>query len=147
MYCFCNPVTVGSTSPTGDRQIVKVIVAPDHLNWEYKTGEIVKFSISVLQYGNAVKNAKVHYEIMPEKMDVVKQDDLVLSDGYKTIEGGTMNKPGFLRCKVTATVEGRQYTGLATAGFEPFKIQPTTTLPSDFKLSGIKQKPRVLKFP
>ena len=35
----------------------KVIVAPDHFDWTYKTGENVKFTISVLQNGNLVKNA------------------------------------------------------------------------------------------
>lgn len=128
-------------------RIIKVIVAPDHANWEYKTGEHVKFTISVLQYGIALKNAKVHYEVMPEKMEVIKQEDLVLTDGQKMIDGGTTSTPGFLRCKVTATVDGKQYTGLATAGFEPFKIQPTTTLPTDFKSFWDKAKAEAAKIP
>ncbi len=128
-------------------RIVKVIVAPDHANWEYKIGENVKFNISVLQYGIAVKNAKVHYDVMPEKMEVIKQEDLILADGQKIIEGGTMTTPGFLRCKVIATINGKQYTGLATAAFEPLKIQPTTTLPADFKTFWTKAIAEATKIP
>ena len=36
-------------------QMIKVVVAPNHPDWLYKTGEPVKFSISVLQYGNPLK--------------------------------------------------------------------------------------------
>ena len=46
---------------------VKVIVAPDRQNWTYKPGEKVKFTITVLQNGNPLKNVKVSYEIGPEK--------------------------------------------------------------------------------
>ena len=49
-------------------QMIKVVVAPNHPDWLYKTGEPVKFSISVLQYGNPLKNAVVRYSIGPEKI-------------------------------------------------------------------------------
>ena len=42
-------------------QNVKVIIGPDHPNWVYKVGEMVKFNVSVLQYGNPLKNVKVVY--------------------------------------------------------------------------------------
>ena len=40
-------------------QFIKVVVSPDHADWTYKTGENVKFTITVLQNGNALKNAVV----------------------------------------------------------------------------------------
>ena len=46
-------------------QFIKVIVAPDHADWNYTTGEKVKFTITVLQNGNAVRNAVVKYETGP----------------------------------------------------------------------------------
>ena len=113
-------------------QMIKVVVAPNHPDWLYKTGEPVKFSISVLQYGNPLKNAVVRYSIGPEKMDPVKKDSLALSGGELTVEGGTMRTPGFLRCTVTAFVEGKEYTRSATAGFDPQLIQPTVGNPADF---------------
>src|SRR5688572_26281421 len=90
-------------------QAIKVIVAPDHDNWTYKTGEKVKFTISVLQNGNPLKNVKVVYEYGPEKMDPVKKDSTVLANGTMTVDGGTLKTAGFLRCAVTAKVDGKDY--------------------------------------
>lgn len=146
LLVFIYAINFQLTAQPLERQ-VKVIVAPDHPNWEYKIGEEVKFSISVLQNGNPVQNVKVHYEIMPEKMEALKKDNLTLSEGKKTISGGTMTVPGFLRCTVVATVNGKDYRGLATAGFDPSKIQPTTTLPPDFKDFWDKAKLASSKIP
>ncbi len=128
-------------------KIVKVVVAPDHANWEYKTGEPVKFTVTVLQYGNPLKNAKLRYEVMPEKMAATKTETVTLSDGRKIIDGGTLKKSGFLRCIATATVDGKDYTGLATAGFEPLKISPTTNVPADFQAFWDKAKADAAKIP
>jgi cephalosporin-C deacetylase-like acetyl esterase len=49
-----------------------------------------------------------------------------------TIDGGTMNAPGFIRCIATIEVAGKTYRASATAGFAPEKIQPTQTNPADF---------------
>lgn len=113
-------------------QLVKVIVAPDHDNWEYRVRENAKFTITVLQYGNPLRNVKIRYEVMPEKMDPVKKETLTLKEGRITIDGGTMRSPGFLQCWAYATVDGREYSGFATAGFDPLKIEATTELPRDF---------------
>ncbi len=128
-------------------KIVKVLVAPDHTNWEYKTGEPVKFTITVLQYGNPLKNAQLKYEVMPEKMMATKTETLTLPNGTKTVEAGTLKKPGFLRCIATATVDGKEYVGLATAGFDPLKIEPTTTVPADFQTFWDKAKAEAAKIP
>ncbi|MDC0635243.1 acetylxylan esterase [Flavobacteriaceae bacterium] len=111
---------------------VSVIVAPDHDDWNYKIGENVDFTITVLKYGNPVKNAKVSYKVMPEKMEPKISEEKTLSKGIHTVKAGTMKVPGFLRCSVIAEVDGKIYTGTATAAFEPEKIQPTTTMPKDF---------------
>lgn len=113
-------------------KMVKVIVAPDHQDWTYKQGEKVKFTISVFQNGNPVDNANVRYEIGPEKMAPEKKESKVLSNGRITVDGGTMKTPGFLRCVAVAEVDGREYRGLGTAGFDPLRIQPTVENPSDF---------------
>lgn len=128
-------------------QLVKVIVAPDHDNWEYKVRENAKFTISVLQYGNPLKNVKVRYELMPEKMDRVKTETLTLKEGKVAIDGGTMKSPGFLQCWAYTTVDGKEYSGFATAGFEPLKIEPTTKQPRDFIEFWEKAKAENTKIP
>ena len=43
-----------------------------------------------------------------------------------------MNEPGFLRCKVIAKVDGRNYEGMATVAVDEERIRPTTADPKDF---------------
>jgi len=117
-----------SQSNTG---LIKVIVSPDHNDWTYKTNEQAKFSVQILKYGNLVENVTIDYETGPEALPDVKKEGLVLKTG-KTEFSGTMKVPGFYRVRVWAVVDGRRYEGLATAGFEPEKIQPTVTDPADF---------------
>jgi hypothetical protein len=128
-------------------QMVKVIVAPDHANWLYKPGENVKFTISVLQYGNTVKNVPVKYEIGPEKMEPTKKDSLSLANGVLTVDGGTMKTAGFLRCIVIAKVDGKEYRKLATAGFDPLTINPTVDNPADFSSFWNGAKADLAKIP
>lgn len=128
-------------------RFVKVIVGPDHNNWTYNVGEKAKFTISVLQNGNPVRDAKVWYEIGPEKMEPVKKDSATLSKGVTTVDGGTLKTPGFLRCIVTAEVDGERYRGLATAGFDPLSITPTVENPSDFMDFWKEAKEEAAKIP
>lgn len=128
-------------------QIVKIVIAPDHNNWTYRSGEKVKFSGTVMQYGHPVKNVKIHYEVGPEKMDPVKKDSLNLPDGKFIIDGGTMNTGGFLRCIVTADVNGKRYRALATAGIDPETIQPAIENPADFVQFWEQAKSDLSKIP
>ncbi len=128
-------------------QRVKVIVAPDHADWMYKTGQPVKFSISVLEDGNPVKDAAILYEIGPEKMDPTKKDSLKLPTGMLTVDGGTMKTPGFLRCTVRAKVDGNEYTNMGTAGYDPLSIKPVAENPADFLQFWNDAKAELAKIP
>ena len=128
-------------------QLVKIIVAPDHTDWIYKPGEKVKFFIAVLQAGNPIEGVKIRYEVGAEKMKPSIVDSALLIDGKRTIDAGTMNVAGFLRCVVTASVNGKTYRNLATAGFAPLSIQPTVTLPADFNAFWGKAKDDLAKVP
>jgi cephalosporin-C deacetylase len=137
--------TVAYAQPV--ERLIKVIVAPTNDTWTYKVGEPVKFSVMVLRNGNLVKNAAVRYEIGPEKMPPTTRDSTVLADGNTMLSGGTMKEPGFLRCVVIAKVAGREYRGLATAGFEPEKLQPAVELPADFVQFWDNAKANLAKVP
>jgi cephalosporin-C deacetylase len=125
-------ITLFSVHAQPIKRYVDVIVAADHDDWTYKTGEKVKFTVSVIRNGNLVKNVPVRYEIGPEKMDPTIKETKTAADGKITIEGGTMKTPGFLRCVAYVSVDGAEYRGLATAGFDPLSIQPTVENPQDF---------------
>jgi cephalosporin-C deacetylase-like acetyl esterase len=118
---FSQPVT----------SLVKVIVSPDHKDWTYKVNEEAKFSVQVLKFGNLMENVTIDYETGPDMIPDVKKSGIVLKNG-KTELSGTMKVPGFYRVMVWAVVDGKRYEGLATAGFEPEKIQPTVKDPADF---------------
>jgi cephalosporin-C deacetylase len=146
LIAVCSVFTLlGSAQPV--EQLIKVIVAPDHADWVYHTGEKVKFTITVLQNGNAVKNSAVKYEIGPEKMDATKTDSLVVTNGTLVIDGGTMKQPGFLRCIATATINNKTYRGLGTGAFDPQLIKPTVTDPSDFTEYWEQAKTELAKIP
>ena len=127
-------------------QLIKVIVAPDHDDWTYKIGEKVTFSVTILKWGNPLKNTKITYQIGPEKFET-KKDSSVLKDGTIKLDGGTMTTSGFLRCTVIAKVDGKEYRSLATAAFEPEKIQPAVEMPSDFVQFWDKAKANLAKVP
>jgi cephalosporin-C deacetylase-like acetyl esterase len=90
------------------------------------------FLVSVLRYGHPVKRAKIHYQIGPEQMTPVKIDSAVVKNDPLKVEGGTLKKPGFLRCTARVKVDGSDYEGVATAAFSPEKIVPTVPRPADF---------------
>jgi cephalosporin-C deacetylase len=123
-------ISLNAVSQSGT-PLIKVIVSPDHKDWTYKVNETAKFSLQVLQYGNLIDNVTIDYETGPEALPDVKKEGVVLRNG-KMDYTGTMKTPGFYRVRVWAIVEGRRYEGLATAAFEPEKIQPTVKEPADF---------------
>ena len=128
-------------------QSVSVVVAPNHFDWTYATGDKVSFTVSVLQYNNPVKNVRIRYEYGPEKMPPTKKSTQVLATGQTVIEAGTMKTPGFLRCTVIAEVDGKEFRGLATAAFSPDRIQPTTEVPRDFMQFWDKAKAQAAQVP
>jgi hypothetical protein len=128
-------------------QFIKVVVAPDHSDWTYKTGENVKFTITVLQNGNILKNVLVKYETGPERMEALKKDSLQLPNGTLVVDAGTMKEPGFLRCVAFAMVNGKSYRGLATAAFNPLQIEPAIANPSDFTSFWDNAKADLAKIP
>jgi len=131
LICFLW-LSLGNTFAQPVERAIKIIVAPDRQDWTYKTGDKVKFTISVFQNGNLIKNAAVRYEVGLEKMEPTLSETKTAANGTITVDAGTLKTPGFLRCIAYANVEGGEYKGLATAGFEPEKIQPTVPNPADF---------------
>jgi cephalosporin-C deacetylase-like acetyl esterase len=127
--------------------LVKVIVTPDHADWIYKIGEPVNFKLSVLKDGSPLKNCKIKYQVGPEKMDPSKVDSLELPNGTFSVPAATMKNSGFLQCIVTAKLDGKEYRGLGTAGFEPSAIKPTIENPSDFLQFWDKAKSDLAKIP
>ena len=112
--------------------LIKVLIAPDHVDWTYKVNETAKFTVQVFKFGNLLENVIVDYEAGPEMLPDIKKEGVILKNGRLELSG-TMKVPGFYRIRLLAVVEGRRYEGLATATFEPEKIGPTVKDPEDFE--------------
>jgi cephalosporin-C deacetylase len=128
-------------------RFIKVVVAADHDDWIYKVGEPVRFSISVFKHGNLVPNARVRYEIGPEKQETTLKETVTLANGTQIVEGGTMTTAGFLRCIATADIDGKEYRNLSTAAFDPLSISPTVDNPTDFEAFWDAAKTDLAKIP
>lgn len=128
-------------------QPVKIVVTPDHTDWQYKLGEPAKFMVTVYRYNVPVKDVKLRYEVGSEKMAPTQSQTRTLPNGTLTIDGGTMKLPGFLRCTATAEIDGEEYRGLCTAGFEPLTIKPTVQNPADFEPFWNDAKAELAKLP
>ncbi|MBE7173930.1 MAG: acetylxylan esterase [Williamsia sp.] len=112
---------------------VKVVVSPDHADWEYKTGEPAVFKIMVMQNNVPVKNAKLSWQVGPERMKPLASATETVADGTIALKSFTLKEPGFLRCQVTTEVDGITYRGLATASCNALQLQPTVQKPADFE--------------
>jgi cephalosporin-C deacetylase-like acetyl esterase len=128
-------------------KMVKVAVIPDHTDWVYTRGEMVRFKVAVTKNSEPLQNVKIRYEIGPEMLPSLVRDSAVLADGSLMITGGTMKEAGFLRCKVVAEYDGVKYDGLATAAFSPELIKPTTEYPHDFNQFWEKAKSDLATIP
>ncbi|MDR2774588.1 MAG: acetylxylan esterase [Tannerella sp.] len=129
LCCFWGIIANVHAQPP--QKTVNVIVTPNHADWRYKVKEDVTFDIQVYKDNILMKNVSVDYEIGPEVFPTEKKDGVILKDGKLTLKS-SMKEPGFLRCKVTAKVDGKNYEEMATAGYDIENIQPTTVNPDDF---------------
>ena len=126
---------------------VSLSVSMDHADWNYKTGEKAMFSIGVYRDGKPVEDVLLHYEIGEEKMDPALTKEVRSAKTNYIINGGTLLKPGFLRCIVTATIDGKNYRGLATAAFSASDIKAYAEMPSDFSTFWTNARNEQLKVP
>lgn len=125
----------------------QVRVVPNEADWTYELGQTAKFNISVSRDGHPVSGLTLKYscglEMMPPRLEKI----VITSAQILTIDAGTLKEPGFLRCIAAIEKDGKTYRGLATAGFRPDLIVPTTTDPADFERFWNEGKKELDKLP
>ncbi len=107
----------------------------------------MRFRIVAVQDGHPLSGVQVTYRIGPEMMPPRTEKTATLTGEGLVVEGGTMKEPGFLRCIATVERNGRTYRGLATAAFQPERIQPTQQDPADFDAFWAEGKAALAKLP
>lgn len=133
-FCFLIALLWGSSlrvEAQPARKLIDVVVSPDRTDWKYKAKEEVTFTVQVFRNENLLEDVVVDYELGPEYFLVKTEKDVLLKNGKTTLKA-SLKEPGFLRCKVIAKVEGRNYEGMATVAVDEERIQPTTEDPKDF---------------
>lgn len=101
--------------------------------YHFDCGKSVRFNIAAFSSGIPIDIDSVAYSICHDKMDSHKTGVVSLRKGVATVDGGTMLESGFLRCTATALIDGERYSGSCAVGFNPEKITPAVTMPSDFE--------------
>ncbi|SHF32392.1 Cephalosporin-C deacetylase [Mariniphaga anaerophila] len=129
------------------KELVQVIVTPNHADWTYEKGERAEFQITVLRNNVPLEGIDVKYTINPEKMDAWEEGTVTLKKGVASVKAKRFKDAGFLRCHASVEVDGKSYYSYATAGFSPDDIQPSTTLPSDFETFWENAKADLAKVP
>lgn len=112
--------------------LIRIMVSPSKSGMVYAVNENVEFDVAIYKYGQLVQDAEISYQVGPEMMEPSKTETIVLNSGKGLIKGGKMGEPGFLRLHIFYKENGVDYRNSGTAGIEPEKIQPTTTVPNDF---------------
>ncbi len=126
---------------------VQVRVSTERADWRYEPGQPVRFHISAVLDGHVMTGAKVSYRIGPEMMPPKTDQTATLTADGLTVDGGTLNEPGFLRCIATVEHNGKTYRGLSTAAFNPEAIKPTQQDPADFDQFWVAGKAALAKLP
>ncbi|MCB0836793.1 MAG: acetylxylan esterase [Bacteroidetes bacterium] len=127
--------------------LVEVVVSPEHSNWTYTLNERADFEVKILLNGQPLSDITATYELGPEQMPPEEKGEIMIKKGLAVIKGIKMKKPGFVRCTVKTTYEGRTYEGWATAGFAPENIQPVVQKPEDFDTFWENAKAELAKIP
>ncbi len=127
---------------------IKVVVTPTKQGWLYEKGEPIFYKVEVLQEGSPLRqNLKVHFQIKPEKMAVIKEGDIKLKKGVAIIQGVKGTKPGFLRCFASVQVDGQKVDSWGTAGVAVAELRATETFPDDFSAFWAHQLKELAKVP
>lgn len=138
------PVNILPIPAAAETQLIRV--APDRPNWTYQPGDPVTFTITVAVTPYPAEGVTIKYRVGPEMLEGAEKTATVPATGL-TLSSATLPVPGFLRCIVTATVDGKPQRGAATAGFSPEKLRPTQTEPEDFDKFWAEQKAILAKVP
>jgi len=126
---------------------VRVSAVPERADWAYAMGAPARFRVTITRDGHALAGTVLRYACGKEMMPPAIEKSAALPADGLVIDGGTMNEPGFLRCAVTTTVDGREYRSVGTAAYAPEQIEPAVEDPPDFDAFWARAKEDLAKLP
>ncbi|MDR1556589.1 MAG: acetylxylan esterase [Tannerellaceae bacterium] len=124
-----------------------VVVKPDRANWTYRTGEEASFEISVIRDKVPLNNIRVDCEYGPEAMPPVKKLKLDIKNSTVRLKVPGLKVPGFQTVRASFVADNIRYVSYTNVGYEPENIQPTQTMPDDFRSFWDKVKADAAQIP
>jgi cephalosporin-C deacetylase len=113
----------------------------------YAAGEKAAFSIRVIHGDGApVERGSVRVTLTVDGTKDTERMDVPLGKEASVVRA-TLPAPGFLRCEAAYEADGIKANGIASAGFDPAKITPLTTMPDDFDAFWLAGKKEVEQVP
>ena len=147
--CFIAMAVAQSSS----HQYITVVAEPDHADWTYHVGETAHFTAYAICENVRMANTEITYSYGPDKLDAVASGTVTTDDtGMAHFDVPGASAPGFTSVRVKVSHEGRDYKSMTNIAFDPYDIQPTTTMPADFeeywrdavgKVSRLPMQPRL----
>ncbi len=125
VFCVC----IVQAQPR--KELVNIVITPDHADWKYNIGDEVVFNIIVYK-NNIPLDVHIKYRIRQERMPITEEGIVKLKNGSVTVKASSLKTPGFIRCFVDVEIDGYTYSNYSTVGYAVDSIKPTTTLPDDF---------------
>lgn len=119
-------------------------ITTDHSDALYKRGETVTFTIKAAP--TAPQDAEVSWTITKDGVAPTTTGKAKLAAGEAKVTA-KLDEPGFLQCKLSATVAEKLTTAQAGAGIDPTEIKPSLPIPDDFDAFWKDQKAKLAAVP
>lgn len=123
------------------------VTTPDKSNWIYQLNEEARVEVKLYQYGILLDGIDIYYSIGPEMMPEDIKGVITLHEGQAVISIGSMPEPGFRDCRLSVTLDGKNYDHHVKVGFEPEKLTPYTRYPDDFIIFWTQAKEEAAQCP
>jgi len=130
-------------------EAAQLVIKADRSTAIYKRGEPVQFRIVLKSDDDRdgiPGETTVFWQLTRDGCEPSRQGEIVLKNGVGQVSG-QLDQPGFLQCKVTARVDGRELSGLGGAAVAPLQIAPTQVMPDDFDAFWASKKAELAKVP
>lgn len=125
----------------------QLLVETDPPEAMYTVGQPAKFLVTLKRGDEPVSEADLICRLDEDGVPPVTEQKLTLDKGTARIEG-TLDEPGFLRCRVSWAGPNKQVlTATAGAAFDPHEIPPSLPVPDDFDSFWSQQKARLASVP
>ena len=130
------------------KQFITVYAEPDHSDWTYSCGEKAVFTLYAVKENVRMPLTETSYSYGPEKLKAEKSGTVTTGkDGFARITVPGRKVPGFTTVNVSVTYNGKRYSSQTNIGFDPYRIEPTTSLPEDFESFWENAKEKAAKVP